>query len=312
MQQPEGLSVLLPVFNQAGTLQQVLSAWSGFLRSLDRPYEIVLIDDGSTDSTPQLINGVEGKMALVQSVPHLRAVRLPERQGFGAAIKTGLEIARHPLVFYTGCDDAYNPVDLRKLLKSIEHTDPYTGKKIDIVNGYRAGTPLKGWRRHLGRCKRVFMSVVFGFSVPARPGWLGAKAHRYAFLMRAIFGLRIVDVNSKFKLFRKKIFEHIPIQSQGDFVHAEILAKANFLGCLMDETPIAERPGPFSGHPEPASPVSLGKELRRIFFHPDFGPMKVPPKESVAASNEAPKAAEAATSPSKSEQPTTEPARSAE
>jgi hypothetical protein len=86
-------------------------------------------------------------------------------------------------------------------------------------------------------------------------------------------------VDSKFKLFRKKIFERIPIQSTGDFVHAEILAKANFLSCPMAEVAIAERPGPFRAQLEPPSPVSLGKELRRVFFNPDFGPAMIPPVE---------------------------------
>jgi glycosyltransferase involved in cell wall biosynthesis len=281
-QPAEGLTFLLPVHNQAGNLQHALSVWSTTLESIGRPYEIILIDDGSNDATGKLIDGVEGQMGLSHSVPQLRVVRFPERKGCGAALRAGLELAQHPLIFYTGCEYAYNPAGLKKLLARIEEGDPETGKKIDLVNGYRADTPVTGFQKVLGDCWRILVRIVLGLSLPPKMGDLGGKAHRFSFLLRALFALRMGDVDSRFKLFRKKIFDRIPIQSDGDFVHAEILCKANFLGCLMDELPVCEKPGPFPAHPEPPSPTSLGKEFRRIFFHPDFGPKSLTPKEPAA------------------------------
>lgn len=272
----EGLTFLLPVFNQAGVLEPALSSWSTLLERLERPYEILLIDDGSTDATKKLAE------AMPHRVPHLRVLSHPERRGYGACLREGIAEAKQPLVFYTGCDHAYNPADLRTLLQRINDGDPETGKKIDVVNGYRAGTSLAGWVKWRERLWRIFLRVTLGLDVPPKAGWLGAEAHRYSRLLRAVFGLRIVDVNSRFKLLRKRIFERIPIQSDGDFVHAEILAKANFLGCLMDEVPIAQRPGPFAAHPEPPAPAPLGQELRRVFANPDFGPAILPSAQPAA------------------------------
>ncbi len=267
----EGLTFLLPVCNQAGHLELAMSSWSTLLEKLERPYEIVLIDDGSTDATPKLIAGQDGKSGLAQRIPHLRVITHPERRGFGACVREGIAASQYPLVFYTGCDYPYNPADLRVLLKRIEDSDSESGRKIDIVNGYRATTPMRGWRKFAERCWRLFLRITLALPVMPRPGWLGKEEHRFARTMRALFGLRIGDVNSKFKLFRKKIFERIPIQSNGDFVHGEILAKANFLACLMDEVPIAQRPGPFPAHPDPPPAMSRATEMRRVFFHPDFG-----------------------------------------
>ena len=78
------------------------------------------------------------------------------------------------------------------------------------------------------------------------------------------------DVPSAFKLFRRTILDRIPIQSNGSFVHAEILAKANFLGCLMAEVPIGRLGGSFRGVPEPAL-SNEAADRRLVFRNPTFG-----------------------------------------
>ena len=268
---PEGLTVVLPIHNQAGAVEKALSAWVGTLDKLHRPYELLVVDDGSTDNTAGLLDTLAGRLRNMQVMRHA------ERRGFGASLRTALAVAKQPLFFYTGLDYPYTPADVRKLLERIQETDPDSGQRLHLVNGFRAARPVPGWRRMLGRGGRLFLRLTMGISEEPAPGWLGGRAHAYARLMRALFGLRILDVNSKFKLFRRSIFDHIPIQSDGEFVHAEILAKANFLGCLMDELPIAQRPGPFPAA-ETAPLPSGWKDFRRVFSHPDFGaaPVKEP------------------------------------
>ena len=280
----EGLSFLLPVYNQAGNIERIVAAWSVLLEKLNRPYELLLIDDGSIDATRQLIDGEDDKLGLLARIPHLKTITHLQRGGFGACIRDGLAASQYPLIFYTGCDHAYNPADLKTLLHRIAESDSELGRKIDVVNGYRSGTPVTGWRKWWGKAWRFFLRIALGVPVPPLPSWLGTKAHRYRLLIRALFGVRVGDIDSKFKLIRRRLFDRIPIQSDGDFVHAEILAKANFLGCLMDELPIAQRPGPFQAHAEQPAPVPLGKELRRVFFHPNFGSTTLVPISTPAPS----------------------------
>ncbi len=97
----------------------------------------------------------------------------------------------------------------------------------------------------------------------------------YRWFVRGVFGVRLTDVDCEFKLFRRSIFERIPIQSNGEFVHAEILAKANFLGCLMTEVPVEWREGSGTKSSRP-NRRSRWAEALRVFQHPDFGPPILP------------------------------------
>lgn len=273
----EGLSFLLPIHNQASVVEAAVVAWSTLLERIERPYEIILIDDGSTDATRKLIEGADGKLGLGQRIPHVRLIAHAERRGYGACLREGIEASNFPIVFYTGLDFPYNPADLRKLLPRLEDVEPVTGQKVAVVTGYRAAHALTGWPKWRDRLWRIFMRVVFGISGMAPSGWPGENERRFAFWMRVLFGLRVEDVNSKFKLLRKSIFPRIPIQSTGDFVHGEILAKANFLSLPVAEIPIADHSGPYSAQPELPPLVSRATEMRRVFFQPDFGPTTLTP-----------------------------------
>jgi hypothetical protein len=95
-------------------------------------------------------------------------------------------------------------------------------------------------------------------------------------MARLLFGVRFADVDCAFRLFRRSIFERIPIQANGPFAQVEILAKANFLGCLMSDEPIAHRP---EAEPPGKWKVPWRQTLREAFHlvrHPDFGPAFLP------------------------------------
>jgi glycosyltransferase involved in cell wall biosynthesis len=262
-------------------LESILQSWSQTLQKLGRTYEILLIDDGSTDASVSLLEGSEGKAGLFKRIPHLHLKRHPIRRGYGGCIRTALEYARHSLFFYTGCDHPYQPADLKAMLTNIEETDPESGRKVEIVNGFRATTPLPNWRRIMGVCYRGFLRVALGATSDPLPGWLDPESRALARKMRILFGVRLHDINSRFKLFRKQLLERFPIQSDGDFVHGEILAKANFLGSIMMELPIAQRPGPIPVSPEPPPPTDLGTDLRTVFRNPKFISSKAEPAPAV-------------------------------
>ena len=100
--------------------------------------------------------------------------------------------------------------------------------------------------------------------------------HLFHWFIRIIFGLRLKDPECWFLLARRSIFARIPIQSSGPFAFAELLAKANFLGCLMSEGPVAFHPMPETN--AKWSNSTLRQKLagfRRVFSHPDFGPTKL-------------------------------------
>jgi glycosyltransferase involved in cell wall biosynthesis len=260
----EPISVALPVRNQAAALDAGVTAWVNYLNGLGRPYELLVVDDGSRDDSAARLD------ALAARFPRVRVLRHFDPAGVGAALLSALRVAQYPLFAYTTLDYPYTPADLKKLLDRID--------EAHVATGYRADAPPPALARRLGRAYRLALRVLLGLT-PRQPlGWRGLRGSAYALLCRALFGLRVQDIDSGLKLFRRSLFARIPLQSHGPFVHAEILAKANFLGALMDEVPVAQRPGPFAAVPMSPIPNARGRaaELSRVFSHPDFGPPDAP------------------------------------
>ena len=97
------LSALLLAYNEGPPFEEVVTAWIASLNGLDREYEILLVNDGSTDETGAWADALAGRYTRLQVLHHDR------RRGLGAALRTGLAAAKHPLVFYTTCDRQYEP-----------------------------------------------------------------------------------------------------------------------------------------------------------------------------------------------------------
>jgi glycosyltransferase involved in cell wall biosynthesis len=267
----EPISVLLPAYNQAAGLAAIANRWVAELDRLDRPYELILIDDASTDGTGAIVD------EFAAGKPAVRVLRHERRFGFGACLRTGVAAARHPLVFYTACDYPYVPADLRKLLGVID--------AADVANGARTD-PMPARMRRVGAAYRLIVRVVLGIHLEPKPGWYGWPAWRRAVALRCFFGLRTHDAESAYKLFRRSVFDRLPIQSDGPFAHAEILAKANFMGCLIAEEPVGRLAGAFRGAAEASPPgVSFAAEARRVFRDPAFAPPPpdVPPADLTPA-----------------------------
>jgi glycosyltransferase involved in cell wall biosynthesis len=212
----------------------VVRAWRTYLAGVSREYQLIVVDDASEEPWPE---------SLAEPLPHTQVIRHEQPTGVGAALRTGLAAARHPLVLYTDCDSLYQPADLKLFLDVID--------QVHLAAGCR---PRKTWGR--GRCAQF----------------------AYRLLVRLGFGVRLRDVDCAFKLFRRTVFDRIPIQSKNGFVHGEILAKANFLGCLMTEVQLParnrSRPVPELARPSPLRRIL--KESNRVFHHPDFGPAELP------------------------------------
>jgi hypothetical protein len=183
--------------------------------------------------------------------------------GPGDALREAVARATKPLLFYTTCDHQYDPADLKLLLAEID--------RVHVASGYRRWRTVPVPLRLLGGAYRLFLRVVFGFAPEPLPGWHGWREHLYRALIRAVFGVRLRDVNCAFRLMRREVFAHLPIQSRGDFVHAELLAKANFLGCYMtDDVLVTYRP-------QGGGESSWGRDFRRVFSHPSFEAVPKPP-----------------------------------
>jgi glycosyltransferase involved in cell wall biosynthesis len=265
---PQPLSVVLLTHNQSAHLESLLAAWVTYLNGLDRECELIVVDDGSTDGTGELAEKLAAGYRRIVVRRHERTM------GEGAALRTALAIAQHPLFFYTLGDPHYQPADLGKLLR--KRPDPRKPDleidHVHILSAARGGQKMPWLWRILGPFWRFLLRVLFAQAPERLPGWLGWKRHAAALLARTLFGLRYRDVACPFRLLRRETFARIPLQSDGPFVHVEILAKANYLGLMMgEEVPL--EPGhypPLTTEMSDAEWRQMRKDAWRVIRHPQF------------------------------------------
>jgi predicted glycoside hydrolase/deacetylase ChbG (UPF0249 family) len=195
------LSIVFPMWNEESSIHLAVDAAREATSALVEhgdidDYEIVIVDDASTDSTPRLADD------LASADPHhVRVVHHPVNQGLGGSIKTGLALATGDLVLYT---DADLPCDLlESLSRAVRLLRLYDA---DIVSAYRHDRTAEGPRR-----------AVYTFA--------------YNSLIRVGFGLRVRDVNFAFKLVRRPVLDAVgELASGGSFIDAELLIRAERLG----------------------------------------------------------------------------------
>jgi glycosyltransferase involved in cell wall biosynthesis len=182
--------------NEEAYARRAVSAARAVLMAERADWEIVIVDDASTDGTPALVD------ALAREDPRVRVVRNPVNRRLGGALRAGYAAATKDLIFYT---DADLPVDFHQLPRAVrllEYQD------ADIVAAYRFDRTSEGLVRAL---------YTFG----------------YNHLIRMLFGLRVRDVNFAFKLFRRSILEKFSLTSEGSFIDAELLLRARKAGCVI-------------------------------------------------------------------------------
>lgn len=260
----EPISLVLLADNAEAHLVDVVRAWASFLQGRGTAYEVLLVDDGSTDRTAALAE------ELAAEVPNLKLLRHEGRRGIGASLRTGFAAATHPLIASCPCDPVYPPDALPRLLAEID--------RVHFLSGFRAGRRVPWPWRLLGVVLRLGARVLMGHAPAPLPGWLGVRGHLAAWLSRVFFGVRSRDVACPFRLVRKDVLARAPLQSDGEFALVELVAKLNFAGRMLGEevplpvSPHKARPGPRTG---PRLKQIL-REAYRVFTRPDFGKALLP------------------------------------
>jgi len=156
-------------------------------------YEIVIVDDASTDLTGTIAEG------LARQDPRIRVIHNPVNRKLGGTLKAGFSAASKDIILYSDADLPFDMMELRKAYRIMRNY------KADIVSAYRHDRTGEGPRRAL-------------------------YSYIYNFMIRTLFGLRVRDVNFSFKLMRRSVFEHFRLKSEGSFIDAEFLIRAQRLG----------------------------------------------------------------------------------
>lgn len=196
------LSVFLPCYNEEANVERTTLAALDALRAFCDDFEIIIVNDGSTDQTGRIAD------RLAAEHPEIRAVHNPVNRGYGGALRAGFAAARKEWIFYTDGDGQFDCREIFKLLPVLNH--------FDLVSAYRLDRK-DSWIRRFN-------------------GW--AWTH----LCNMVLGLRLRDVDCAFKLLPRRLFEQIELRAEGALIDAELLGKAAGLGYRIGQVGVHHRP----------------------------------------------------------------------
>ena len=217
------LSYFFPVHNEAANLRGLVEEALETLPGLAETFEIVIVDDGSKDETPQLADELAGAHSQVRALHH------PTNLGYGAALRSGFAAARYANLALTDGDRQFKVADLGRLIERLAAGD------VDAVVGYR-----------IRRADPLVRTVY-------------ARLYRLANLI--FFGLTVRDVDCACKLFQRAALEGVNVESGGAFFSAELLIKLRAAGRRLAEVGVAHYPRT-AGSPTGAKPQVVFRAVR--------------------------------------------------
>ncbi len=221
----ERLTVFFPMYNEEANVEGSVVKALEVLPRLVGEYEVIVVDDGSADRTAEIGNQLAAGNSNVRVVSHA------ENEGYGAAVRTGLESAKMDLVFFTDGDLQFDLEELELLLERVE--------AADVVCGYR----LKR-RDPIHRLLNAFL---------------------WNRLVRILLNLRIRDVNCAFKLFRRSVLDKLgKLETDGAMLSTELMIKLQLAGAKIREVGVHHYPRP-AGEQTGAKPGVVLKAFRELF-----------------------------------------------
>lgn len=195
---PRAVTLVVPMFNEERSLPHLLDVALDTIPRHATDWEIVLVDDASTDGTSVVASSRAG------SDSRIRIVRHDVNRGLGGALKSGFAAASKEWVLYSDCDLPWDLDETGRLFRAAELTG------AGVVSGYRHDRTGEGVLRT-------------------------AYSFLYNGLVHLAFGFPIRDVNFSCKLIRRDLVAGLPLESEGSFIDAELLVRLRNGGALIQQ-----------------------------------------------------------------------------
>lgn len=202
------LSVVMPVFNERATIETILER----VEAVNLADEIILVDDGSTDGTRDLLPQLAARF------PHVQVILHETNQGKGAAVRTGIAAAKGDLILIQDADLEYDPRDFPTLLAPIQEGI------ADVVYG----------SRFLGAPRRVAMF------------WHMVANKLLTLMTNVLFNSILTDMETGYKLFRRDVITTLPLKAKRFDFEPEVTAKLLKRKVRIYEVPIRFNPREYS------------------------------------------------------------------
>jgi glycosyltransferase involved in cell wall biosynthesis len=226
---PPSITVFFPCFNDGESLRRMIPLAAETLGKITPDFEIVVVDDGSSDQTPSTLESLKSQFASLRVARHARNL------GYGAALQTGFRSATKDWVFYTDGDGQYDVRELAKLWSLV-------ADGVDGVVGFKTQRADSWPRRAIGKF--------------------------YNAVVRFLFRLKFRDVDCDFRLLRRKVVESISLTAASGAVCVDLMNQVQRGGFRILETPVSHHPRQFGEshffHVRPV--VRTGLDLLRLWF----------------------------------------------
>jgi glycosyltransferase involved in cell wall biosynthesis len=209
------ISAFFPCFNDAGTIASMVMEALVVLRELAADYEVIVIENGSTDYAWDVLDELERLYGAQGTDPrdrgHVRIIRFAQALDYGGALRAGFAACRAPLIFYTDGDGQYDVRELRVLYEALEREEA-AGRPVDVVMGNKI-------TRH-DPLHRRFISWAYHHS------------------MRLVFGFQVHDVDCDFRLLKRHVLDAIVLTQNSGAIALELMTKVQMAGFRTVEVPV--------------------------------------------------------------------------
>ena len=226
MSELPSVSLVFPAWNEEEYVERAVCRALAVLSRISCDFEILIVDDASTDRTWEILQ------ALAARHPQVRVLRHETNQKLGGALRTLFSRATKDVVVYSDIDLPFDLNEVERAIRLMQYLE------ADLIAGFRFDRTSEGLRR-----------IVYSFG--------------YNWLIRALFGVRVKDINFSFKVVRRRVLEALELKSTGSLIDAELVVKAIRRGYRVAQIGVDYFPRT-RGVSTLSSPAVIGKILREL------------------------------------------------
>ena len=196
----------MPTYNEEGNIKNVVLATKNILQDIAGEWELIIINDGSNDSTGRITE------ELGQEDKRIKVITHKVNEGYGASLKTGFYLSKYPWIAFMDADGQFDFKEITGFIEKQKETG------ADLVIGY--------YKKRQVSTFKILTSKIWELTV------------------FVLFGLKVKDIDCGFKLISKKVVDTIPhLESQrGAFISSELLIKSKKAGFKIVQIPVTHYP----------------------------------------------------------------------
>jgi len=207
MEKVKELSVFFPAYNEEEAIKSTVTKATKILPKVAEKWEIIVVNDGSTDKTGEIVK------ELIKKEPQIKMITHTPNRGYGSTIKSGVYNSKYELIAFTDSDGQFDFSEVTEFIKTQEKTG------ADLVIGYYLKRKVPFYR-------------ILGSKLLWQPA------------VYLLFGLKVRDIDCGFKLIKKEVIDGIPRleAERGPFISSELLIKAKKAGFKIAEVGVHHYP----------------------------------------------------------------------